>query len=316
MGNEEYVLPGAVSISDAAADQLIAAGSGDAALLYIYILRNNGKLNISAADEALKMNGRAAAAAESLRSMGLITSPARAEEKAPRRLIKPGDSLPDYTGEDAANAVRSDPQFAALVNEVQAVLGTILSSNGLMELLGFYDYLGLPPDVILLLVAHCVQEHERKYGEGKRPTMRSIRSEAYRWADKGVFSLEAAGEYIKDSERVKKRKHEIRRILGLQDRSPSPTEERCITEWAGLGISDELISAAYDKTVLNTGRLVWKYMDSILKSWEQKGLKTMDEVRTGDRKPEEAAPSTPAGGGQEELARMKEYLEKLKQSGE
>ena len=319
MGNEEYVLPGAVTISDAAADKLLAAGNGDAALLYIYILKNGGKLNVAAADKTLKLNGRAAAAAESLRGMGLIMGGIRETPKAesPRRLVKPGDELPDYTSEDAKSAVRNDPQFAALVTEVQAVLGTILTSSGLMELLGFYDYLGLPPDVILLLVAHCVEEYEKKYGPGKRPTMRNIRGEAYKWADKGVFSLEAAAEYIKNGERVKKRKNEIRRILGLHDRSPSPTEERCITEWAELEFSDELISAAYDKTVLNTGRLVWKYMDSILKSWAQKGLKTMDEVRTGDRKPEEEkAVGTAHEGGATELERMREYLKKLKQSGE
>ena len=319
MGNEEYVLPTGISISEAAADRLLTSGDGDAALLYIYILRNGGKLNITAADRQLNMNGRAAAAARSLQSMGLIKGGAQEPQKEPSKpLIKPGDKLPEYSSEDAKNAVRNDPQFAALVTEVQAVLGNLLTSSGLMELLGFYDYLGLPPDVILLLVAHCVEEHEKKYGADKRPTMRAVRSEAYKWAEKGVFSLEAANEYIKASERAKKRKAEIRRILGLQDRSPSPTEERCITEWAEAGYSDELISAAYDKTVLNTGRMVWKYMDSILKSWEQKGLKTMDEVRTGDRKPEEpaVAEEQPTNGGQEEMARLKEYLKKLKQSGE
>lgn len=319
MGNEEYVLPTGISISDAAADRLLASGDGDAALLYIYILRNGGRLNLTSADRQLNMNGRAAAAARSLQNMGLIKGGVQETQKEPSKpLIKPGDKLPEYSSEDAKNAVRNDPQFSALVTEVQAVMGNLLTSSGLMELLGFYDYLGLPTDVILLLVAHCVAEHEKKYGADKRPTMRTVRSEAYKWAEKGVFSLEAANEYIKAGERTKKRKTEIRRILGLQDRSPSPTEERCITEWAEAGYSDELISAAYDKTVLNTGRLVWKYMDSILKSWEQKGLKTMDEVRTGDRKPEaeDAVGEQPTAGGQEEMARLKEYLKKLKQSGE
>ncbi|MBR6521810.1 MAG: DnaD domain protein [Oscillospiraceae bacterium] len=320
MGNEEYVLPESINISGAAADTLLASGDGDAALLYIYILRNGGRLNIASADKMLGMNGRAAAAARSLQNMGLIKGGAKEteERKEPPKLVKPGDNLPEYTGEDAGRAVNSDSHFAALVTEVQAVLGTILTSSGLKELLGFYDYLGLPSDVILLLVAHCVEEHEKKFGQGKRPTMRAIRSEAYRWADKGVFSLEAANEMIKSSEAAKKRKSEIRRILGLQDRSPSPTEERCISEWAEAGYGDELINAAYDKTVLNTGRLVWKYMDSILKSWEQKGLKTLDEVRVGDRKPEEevAAERQPTSEGQDEMARLKEYLKKLKQSGE
>ena len=320
MGNEEYVLPESISISGAAADTLLTSGDGDAALLYIYILRNGGRLNIASADRELKMNGRASAAARSLQAMGLIKGGAKELENAKEapKPVKPADKLPEYTADDAGRAVSGDPQFAALVTEVQAVLGVILTSSGLKELLGFYDYLGLPTDVILLLVAHCVAEHEKKYGQGKRPTMRAIRSEAYRWADKGVFSLEAANEIIKAGELTKKRKNEIRRILGLQDRSPSPTEERCITEWAEAGYGDELINAAYDKTVLNTGRMVWKYMDSILKSWEQKGLKTMDEVRSGDRKPDEntAVGSEPAASGNAELDRMKEYLEKLKKRGE
>jgi len=320
MGNEEYVLPESISISGAAADTLLTSGDGDAALLYIYILRNGGRLNIASADRELKMNGRASAAARSLQTMGLIKGGAKDEEetKFRQKAVKPGDNLPEYTADDAGRAVSGDPQFAALVTEVQAVLGVILTSSGLKELLGFYDYLGLPTDVILLLVAHCVAEHEKKYGQGKRPTMRAIRSEAYRWADKGVFSLEAANEIIKAGELTKNRKNEIRRILGLQDRSPPPTEERCIPEWAEAGYGDELINAAYDKTVLNTGRMVWKYMDSILKSWEQKGLKTMDEVRSGDRKPEaekETVTQT-AAGGQDETERLREYLKKLKQSGE
>ncbi len=321
MGNEEYVLPAGISISAEAADKLLSAGNGDAALLYIYILKNGGKLNTALADKTIVLKNGADAAAACLRELGLIRGGAPAQEKtekceAPKSLVKPGDRLPEYSSEDAKTAVNSDPQFAALVAEVQGVMGSILSSSGLMELLGFYDYLGLPPDVILLLVAHCVEEHEKKYGEGKRPTMRMVRAEAYKWADKGVFSLDAAAEYIRNAEKAKKRKSEIRRILGLQDRAPSATEERCITDWAEQGFSDELISAAYDKTVLNTGKLVWKYMNSILQSWAQKGLKTIEDVRTGDRKPEEErSVGTAATGGQEDLERMREYLKKMKQSG-
>ena len=56
-------------------------------------------------------------------------------------------------------------------------------------------------------------------------------------------------------------------------------------------------------------------LDMLAKADSQKAL---DEVRVGDRKPEEevAAERQPTSEGQDEMARLKEYLKKLKQSGE
>ena len=50
---EEYVLPQpeTLSISLHDADKLISAGSGDAALLYLYVLRRNGRLDAEKARE-------------------------------------------------------------------------------------------------------------------------------------------------------------------------------------------------------------------------------------------------------------------------
>ena len=326
MGKEEYVLPRSVTMSAEAADQLLAAADGDAALLYIYILKNDGKLNMTAAAEKLKLGNRINGAMETLRRLGLVSgcAPAadaaeapKAKAEAPRRLVTRGDSLPEYTVEDAKTMTRENPAFAALVKEIQSILGTVLSSNGLIELMGFYDYLGLPPDVILILTAHCTAEYEKKYGEGKRPTMRTLRSEAYRWAEREIFTQEAALEYIRKSSLIKKRKNELRRLLGLQDRMLAPTEDRYVSDWAAQEYSDELVRAAYDKTILNTGRMAWKYMDAILKSWQQKGLSTLEDIREKDRRSGSAEPAAqrqPEASGTEELERMKEYLKKLKQS--
>ena len=332
MGNEEYVLPGGVMINAQAADKLLDCADGNAALLYIYILRNGGKLSLPQAAERLKMGAGAEAAANRLRELGLIEGAVQSREPEPeketpsaggekRRLVSREDRLPEYTSGDVSTLVREKPEFAVLVSEVQELLGSVLNSNALIDLMGFYDYLGLPPDVILMLVAYCIEEQERKYGEGKRPTMRVIRAEAYRWADRGILTLESAGEYMKSLERSRRRQSEIRRALGLQDRKLSSTEERFVRDWAELELDDEMISAAYDKTVLNTGRFVWKYMDSILRSWVKQGFKSMDEVNAGDRKPEASShaqqPGEAAGGesneGQEEMEYLRKYLKKLEQ---
>ena len=327
VGNEEYVLPGALNVSAEAVDKLLAAADGDAALLYLYLLRN-GRLNLAAAARTLCLGERAAPAAERLRRLGLIRgrteaaaapvqtkAPDPEPKEPPRSLPAPADKLPDYTSGDARRLQRQNPEFAALIREVEQLLNNILSANALVDFMGFYDYLGLPTNVILMLVVYCVEESERRYGKDRRPSMRTIRAEAYKWAENGVFTLEAAEEYIRRAEHSRERSAGIRSLLGIVGRAPSTTEERYIAEWAAAGYSDELLRAAYDKTTQNTGRMVWKYMDSILKSWAEKGLRTLEEVHTGDtRLTEEPGGQQETDSGSEELARMRKYLNKLKQS--
>ena len=39
-----------------------------------------------------------------------------------------------------------------------------------------------------------------------------------------------------------------------------------------------MIAEAYDRTVAATGKLSWAYMNKIVLSWDEEGLKTVDEV--------------------------------------
>ncbi len=205
------------------------------------------------------------------------------------------------------------------MDEVQKIIGNVLKPRELADLFGFYDYLGLPTEVIMLLVSHCTQECERKYGPGKRPAMRDIKREAYRWANREVRTLEAATEYIKQSEIAKRTKNELRRRLGIDGRALSPTEDRYLSAWAERGYAIELVMLAYDKTVTNTGRLAWKYMDAILASWAEKGLRTEEAVREGDKK-SAAAPvsarnaAAKRSGGDDDIEELKKYRDKLKNS--
>ena len=53
-----------------------------------------------------------------------------------------------------------------------------------------------------------------------------------------------------------------------------------------MGFTDEVIKLAYEKTCLNTGGLKWAYMNSILKSWNEKNLRTPQDIATGDSAPQ------------------------------
>ena len=71
--------------------------------------------------------------------------------------------------------------------QTEEKLGKRLKTADLQILAGLYDDLGLPADVIYLLVCHCVARSEERYGPGRRPTLRQIEKEGYHWARQGAL---------------------------------------------------------------------------------------------------------------------------------
>lgn len=178
------------------ADKLIAAHDGDVALLYIYLLRTGSGELEGAARDLCRTMGEVSAAYEKLQRMGLLSggSGAPAPEKEPPRHPEPAEELPEYETEDLVRRSREDAGFSAVVQEAQKVLGHVLSSSDLKRLFGIYDYLALPPEVILMLLNHCVST-----SKNRRPSMRYIEKQAYVWANREILSLEQAEEYIRQS---------------------------------------------------------------------------------------------------------------------
>jgi DnaD/phage-associated family protein len=240
-----------------------------------------------------------------------------APQTPPAKLPPPDTQrLPSYSGKEMQAVTRQDPAFEAMIGEVERLLGTILTQSGLEAFVGFYDFLGLPPDVIVMMTGYCV-EHMGKPGADGRvrgPGIQALRREAYRWADNDIRDLKAAGEYVKRKEEARALKARYRVLLGLTGRAPSQTEERCLTEWSEAGYPEELLQEAYDRTTQKTGRLVWKYMDTILKSWEKQGLKTLEAVQAGDRHPRRQETAEGEGAAPGDYERMKKYLDSLKES--
>ena len=263
-----------VMLSEQSIRKLLAAGNGDSALLYL--CRSAG-----ISDVATGFNEARLECAETLlRQLGLDTS------MEPRFLS--AAQPPQYTEEDVRRQMELPRTgFRQLVGEVQRCLGRTLSTEALKILLEMVEYLGLPGEVINVLVHYCV-DRSRARGSGRMPSMQAIEKEAFRWADAQIDTLEKAAAYMQRETRKNSRLGELCELLGLAGRRLTPAEERYLLAWSDMGFADDAISLAYEKTCENTGGLAWKYMNSILERWNAQGLYTADQVRTLDRKP--AAP--------------------------
>lgn len=292
-----------VTLTAAAVKKLLEKGDGDAALLYLALLRHHGTVQPrSLAGELRWERGRIEAAEESLRAVGLIV----AAEPVP----EPADERPAYQSGDISQRLESSQEFRDLVTEVEKRLGKKLTTPDIGALLGLNDYLGLPADVIYLLVCHCAERIAQRYGSGRRPTLRQIEKEGYAWARRGIDSQRAAAEYLSTYAQRQQTLPAYMRALQLGDRTPAPSEEKYLIAWQEMGFAPEAVALAYDKTVLKCHELKWPYCNGILKKWHEKGLHTAEEIASGDNKTAvqpESRQSDTAWGSEE----MRQYVQEM-----
>lgn len=113
-------------------------------------------------------------------------------------------------------------------------------------------------------------------------SMRYIERVALDWSDREIDTYEKAETYIKELEQNDKKTRKIRTMLGIQGHAPSATEKKYINSWIEKDISLDLIPLAYDKTIVKSGKLSWAYMNKILLSWQEQGIKTEKDVEKAD----------------------------------
>lgn len=288
----------AVHISREDAHKLLSSGSGDAALLYIYIHSGNVLADAAA---ALRLNETRLSCAEAtLRQLGLWP-------QEQNRLLVSGEK-PVYTEQDVLSTMDNDPAFRRLYGEVQRRLGRTLNTEELKILLSFVRYLGLPEDVICVLVSFC-QERARRKGSLRNPALRTIEKEAYAWAEQGIDTVEEAAAFIQGQNIRNSRLGRLRNVLQIRGRHLTPAEEKYALAWFDMGFEESAISEAYERTCLNTGGMNWAYMNKILQRWHEAGLHTAEAVKSGDRK------STPKGASGELGAAELEAIQKVLRGG-
>lgn len=301
----------AVGVTCHALNQLLALQDGTAALLFCYLLANPQPLDTQQAALVLGVDGlEVTHAFTRLKEASLISTitPAFRETapvfrpSVPNAAVQPApqavapevytnfepthikgltvDDRPTYTSAEIAVALERHSDFNAVVKEAETRLGKVLSNSDLQTLYRIFDWRGLPAGVMNLLITHCIEEARER--QGTVPKMSQIDKEAAIWEGKGIDNELRAEEYLTELADRRSNRYKIMSMLHIRGRAPSTTEEKYMGDWITAGHSLDLISLAYDKTVIRTGGMNWKYMAAILKNWEAKGLSTPEEVEGGE----------------------------------
>ena len=297
-----YILRGeekSVVLKAADVDKLLQSGSGDAALLYLALMRTDGGISPEKLMERLHLSELHLNAAEqTLRELGLLSGEIRPAQPATQERVS-------YSAEELA-AMLEDKEFSMLRGSIAEKLGRPLTLNDDQILAGLYHDVGFPADVIYLLVNHCVQRTEKRYGELRRPTMRQIEKEGYRWQSAGICDQVSAARYLKDYARRLEGVGAYMRVLRLGERAPVESELRYILDWMEKGFTPEAVGVAYDRTVLRKQALDWRYLNGILRRWHEAGCHTVSEVERLESK----KPTPKAAAAKTDRSWMRSYTKK------
>lgn len=306
-----FLFPGGIlSLPREAAERLLAAEHGDAALLYLSLLSRGDAGGLPWPETKVQD------VYEKLVNLELA-DPKKPASPQKEVKVEP-DAPPQYGQKDVTLAMKEGSGFSFLVSEMQRCLGRFLSPADLETLLILYDYLALPPEVILLLVNWCIEKIEKKYGSGRKPTLSQIKKEAFRWHRQGVDTLESAETYLHTLHVRTEAVNRLLPLVGILGREAVEAERRYLENWGEMGFEDDAIRLAYEKTVLKKQSMNWPYMNSILRSWHQKNLHTKVEILEKEqgrwKKPQyasSAAQMAPTADVQDQLRQDFDRLDRL-----
>ncbi len=243
-------------------DKLIAAGDGDAALVYLYILRYGGAADEKAAARALHLP--ADRCERAVFTLNGLTAPAAPQAERPA-------AAPAYNADELRRARTEDLQFSAVCESAEQMLGRTLNEGQLRALLAAYDHLGLSAGAIIELLAYLKKEKGAV-------RVSDIRRESSRWADIGVLSAEDAQIYVRRLDGEKPFCEAVYRAMQADPDKPSPKEQRLCSYALSRGFPPEAVELAARRTERKKGRRSLDYIGAILRRWDEAGVHTVSEI--------------------------------------
>ena len=194
------------------------------------------------------------------------------EEKEDKKnkvvILKP--QKPDVS--HVAEMILNDKDVAYMMNFAESIFGRLLSHNDKSTLLHIHEYYSMPIEVIVMMLEYLS-------GAGKCST-KYIEQLAADWWQKGITTLESAEKEIQYLTESEKLVHKLLVIIGQSGRPATEDEIHTANLWFGeWKMSEELVKAAYEKCISNTGKFTYGYVKKIIESWHEKGITTLDKVK-------------------------------------
>ena len=188
--------------------------------------------------------------------------------KTPRRGAEPSAPAP-MTWAEIAAASRTDPMISSLIDCGQTSFARPLTHAEMEKLVNLYVQEGFAPETVMLCVAYVASR-------GKR-TMAAVTHELKVWRAEGVETGEQADAHLKLLALRQSREEYVSSLLQITPEELTLGGRKAIARWYEVyGYDDAMVQEAAVQA--GPKRDLW-YWNSILKTWNAKGLRSIHDVR-------------------------------------
>ncbi len=198
------------------------------------------------------------------------TSPEQQQELRKLKLSQFG--LQDFFSvETISNMINSSPELRKLIRIAEEkYYQKAINQMQANSLVWMYAYLGMPAEVILILLKYC--------SETEHLSQNYLNRIAADWYEDEIMTPEAAEKKVTELTEFYTYTNYICRIFEL-DARPTKNQKEYIELWQPMGFSEELLKYARDLSVEATGKVNFKYIHSILVEWNQKQITDLQEAQ-------------------------------------
>ncbi len=128
-------------------------------------------------------------------------------------------------------------------------------------------------------------------GKKKRKSVDEVLALVQSWHDKGLADEAAVREYLG---RIQRQNAALQRLLALSghEGAPKAADRTLYQKWQDAGFSDDLISLAAEAA--KTAERPMPFMDKVLSSWKEAGIRTPEEARAEMERRRAAPADAPA----------------------
>ncbi len=176
---------------------------------------------------------------------------------------------------EISKLLEGKPELRFMFDRLEQIYGRPVTSTEQRSYIYLYEAAGLPADVLVMIAEHCVSID--------KPSIRYIEKTALNWADDGIDTHDKAIARISELSKLHQMETKVKKCFGIENRNLSANERKYVKAWTEEYYFDmDMIELAYDRMVDGIGRLSFPYLNTILKSWHENHLKTVEDVLQKD----------------------------------
>ncbi len=171
--------------------------------------------------------------------------------------------------------------MSRLFLEAQEILGRTLGYSMQCTIYSVVNRYGIKPDV-----ANCLLYFAKSIDNTSQNDILKI---AKYWAENGITNMQAADDYIQETEKALTVFRELATRTNNDTSAPTFAVMEVFCEWIRWGYGIDEIEKAFNimKAEKQTGRLIWNnisHMNGTIKNWRKQGMTTLEEIEKGTKK--------------------------------